>query len=275
VKIGILARIGAPLALLAVCAFARPASAQVLADLSVATSEAGPFLNQLTVVPDTKLFFRVAVLNRFSVPAVARVEVPLIRFSTNAILPSGQVASRLITAIGRTVGTHNVTLHVLYLNPFTGRVFEVTDTVRVIVGTLGPTDGKKDSGSAGQQQGGAGQQQGGKKDDTGGLGDKKDDTGGAGQQGQQGQQGGTGSQGGKKDDTGTLGGKKDDTGGLGDKKDDTGGAGQQQGSAGQQGGTGSQGGQQGGTGSQGGQQGGTGGKKDDAGGLGKGDTFLF
>jgi hypothetical protein len=265
VKIGVLARIGAPLALLAFCALARPASANVLVDLAVGTSAVGPFHNKLVVVPDTRLFFRVATLNRFPASVLSLTEIPLINFSKKEVLLPGRINSRLASVVARNIGTFKVTAHVLFLSPFTGRVFEVSDSVIVVVGTLGPIDGKKDPGSAGgQQQGGTGSQGG--------------QQGGAGSQG--GQQGGLGD---KKDDLGDLGDKKDDLGDLGDKKGGLGG--QQQGGTGsqQQGGSGSQGGQQGGlggqqggSGSQGGQQGGTGGKKDDLGGLGKGDpTFQF
>jgi hypothetical protein len=215
--------LAAPLALVAVCALARPASASVFVDLTVSNATNSRFGPQVRVSPGQTVLFRLAALDTFSVPVACRCDIPLLNWTISTSLSPSRVGVTTLSAKVTREGTFNVSAFVLFVSPMTGRVTEVADTVVVI-------SGSGDTGQqAGQQQGGQQQAGGQQGDQTGGdigelsgdTGGKKDTTlGGGGQQ----QQVDTG---GKKDTTLGGGGQQVDTGG---KKDTTlGGGGQQQG----------------------------------------------
>lgn len=222
-----LARLGAPLALLAVCALARPASASVIVDLKVADST-GQFGTQVAVSPGQKVFFRLAAMDTFSVPLACRCDIPLLSWSVNSSLMPGRMGATTLAATVTREGTFNVTAFVLFMNPLTGRVTEVADTAVVISGSGGTGTGtgtKTGTGTGSQQQqtGGTGQQTGGTGGQTGqlstgtgtGTGTKKDTSGGTiGELGT-----GTGTGTGTKKDTGTGTGSQQQQQSSGGKKD--------------------------------------------------------
>jgi hypothetical protein len=196
-KAGIVARLGAPLAILAICALARPASAGVLVDMSVAGTMNGTFSKQVQVSMGQKVFFRVAALNTFVIPLMAVCDIPmltlrvngmLVPFSMKEILASGKMGSMTLVAACTRAGTFRVTAFVLFMNPFTGVVSEVADTALVVCQAM-DTSGSMTAGSTGTM--------GGKSDGTGGMG---------GTNGSIGVLGGTGTMGGQQ--TGTMGGQQ-------------------------------------------------------------------
>jgi hypothetical protein len=193
-KAGIVARLGAPLAILAICALARPASAGVLVDMSVADTMNGAFSKQVQVSMGQKVFFRVSALNTFVIPLVAVCDIPmltlrvngmLVPFSMKEILASGKMGSMTLVAACTRAGTFRVTAFVLFMNPFTGVVSEVADTALVACQAM-DTSGSMTTGSTGTM--------GGKTDGTGGT------------DGSIGVLGGTGTMGGQQ--TGTMGGQQ-------------------------------------------------------------------
>jgi hypothetical protein len=222
----------------------RPAAANVLCDLGVSNKSNGGFGSQVTVATGQKFFLRVAVLNTSGIPLVSVCEIPGLKvrvgnvlspFSVRTVLLPRIVTGTTLAAHSTSAGTFKTTVLVRFLDPFSGRVFEVADSVQVVVSHVSGGDDKKS--------------------DTGG---KKDDKDGIGELGGQ-QTGGTGGQ-----QTGSLGGQQ--TGGTGSQ---TGGTGGQTGVFGGQ--TGSTGGQQtGGTGKDDKKTGGTGSQNGNG-----GDDFIF
>jgi hypothetical protein len=196
-KAGIVARLGAPLALLAICTLARPASAGVLVDMSVADTMSGAFTKQVQVSMGQKVFFRVSALNTFVIPIVSVCDIPmltlnvngmLVPFSMKEILVSGKMGSMTLVASCTRAGSFRVTAFVLFVNPFTGVVSEVADTALVVCQAT-DTSGSMTTGSTGAT--------GGKSGDTGGM------------DGSIGVLGGTGTMGGQQ--TGTMGGQQTGT----------------------------------------------------------------
>jgi hypothetical protein len=161
-KARIVARLGAPLALLAVCALTRPASADVFVDMSVADTASGAFAKQVQVSMGQKVFFRVSALNTFVIPVVAVCDIPILTvrvnrivvpFRVKEILTSGKTGSMILVANCLRAGTFRVTAFVLFLNPFTGSLAEVCDTALVACDASGTSGGAKD-GTTGTTGGG-------------------------------------------------------------------------------------------------------------------------
>jgi hypothetical protein len=161
-KGGIVARLGAPLALLAVCALARPASADVFVHVSVADTVSGAFGKQVQVSMGQKVFFRVSALNTFVIPLAAVCDIPILTIRVNRvvvpfrvkeILTSGKTGSMTFVAKCLRAGTFRVTAFVLFLNPFTGSLAEVADTALVACDATVTSGGAKD-GATGTTGGG-------------------------------------------------------------------------------------------------------------------------
>lgn len=241
-----------PLALLLLGAAPRPASANVLCDLSVSDKSTGSFGKQVQVATGQKFFIRVAVMNTSAIPLVSVCDIPGLKirvgglvmpWSVRTVLLPRLVAGTTIAAVCNSKGTFKTTVLVRFLNPYTGTVSEVADHIQVVAGgddkkndgkgkggkddkkiedgsNLGELGGTQTGGTGGQQTGGTGGQQ------TGGTGSQ---TGGTG--GQTGALGtGTGTQGGGTGTGTQTGGTGTQTGGTGGKKDPkTSGGGQQTG----------------------------------------------
>jgi hypothetical protein len=208
-KAGIVARLGASLALLAICTLARPASAGVLVDMSVADTMSGAFSKQVQVSMGQKVFFRVSALNTFVIPIVSVCDIPmltlsvngmLVPFSVKEILASGKMGSMTLVATCTRAGTFRVTAFVRFINPFTGGVSEVADTALVVCQAMGASSGMT-TGSTGAT--------GGKTGGTGGTDGSIGVLGGTGSMGSMGSMGSTGTMGGQQ--TGTMGGQQTGT----------------------------------------------------------------
>lgn len=173
-KAGIVARLGAVLALLAVCAFSRPASADVFVDLGVADTMSGAFCKKVQVSMGQKVLFRVSTRNTFLIPIVAVCNIPLLTvrvnrvvvpFRVNAILTTGNAGSTTLVAKCKRAGTFQVTAFVLFFNPFTGCFQELCDTAMVTCDDGGASAGTKnpstDTAGGGQDDGTVGELGGG------------------------------------------------------------------------------------------------------------------
>jgi hypothetical protein len=221
-----------PLALLLIGAAPRPAAANVLCQLAVSDKVDGKFGSQMQVGTGQKFFLRLAVLNTSAIPLVSVIDIPglkvrvgnvLTPFSVRSVLLPKIVAGTTLAAVCNTAGTFRTSVLVRFLDPFSGRIFEVADSVQIVVTTVKGGDDKKGGKGkddkkgddktpvgelGGQQSGGTGGQQ------AGGTGGQQTGTTG----GQQ-----TGTTGGQQ--TGTTGGQQ--TGGTGKDDKKTGGTGGQ------------------------------------------------
>jgi hypothetical protein len=183
---------------LAVCALARPAGAGVSLDLDVSDQIDGKYGSKVEVEKGDKVYFRMTDTSGYNVPVVCVCEIPMLKWKGQELLLPGQTGSMSFAATCPNEGTFKLTACMTFVDPKTGRVHEVDDSVTIEVEPaddedpgLIPDPGSLPDGTGktgGQQQ--TGGQQGGGQQQTG-----QQQTGGQQQGGQQQggqQQGGVG-----------------------------------------------------------------------------------
>lgn len=157
-------------AVLAVGFLARPASAHVLVDLGVSPKQEAKFEKQVKVSPGQLFFFRMVAVNVSVVPLIAVCDIPglkvnlagvLLPFSVREVLLPKRPSGMIIAALCPQPGTFKTTVFVRFLDPFTGRVREVHDTVVVVCELADGKKKAKDTGAVGKKDPAAGAQQGG------------------------------------------------------------------------------------------------------------------